>query len=125
MHTESHSQVATTPGPEPNGTPADFRQEAERLRETVKRLESELNEYRAMLYSVLRARMKPEEIVIPDERTCVPLSAFIHELREIVDGNPFPACVEASAPRVSSRLNTSGLCLDARHLMSQSAQPAI
>ena len=76
MHDESQAQS--------NGIPIDSSQENHRLRETVKRLEAERDEYKAALYSVLRARTKVEEIDIPDENDCQTFDQFLPELEQLL-----------------------------------------
>ncbi len=63
---------------------ADSRAEVEQLRETVRRLEKERDEYKAALSGILRSQVKPEDIVVPDEKECLTLDQFIEELEEIV-----------------------------------------
>lgn len=77
MHDESLSQT--------NGVPADTLQEVERLRETIKRLEAERDEYKAALYGVLRAQIKEEDVVVPDEKDCQTFDQFVPELEELVN----------------------------------------
>lgn len=83
---------------EPNGQLACLREECERLREAVRRLEEERrqdaerlrqaererDEFRTMLYAALRKQFKPEDVVIPDEKDWLSWESFAHELDEIV-----------------------------------------
>jgi hypothetical protein len=72
------------PSPQTNGVPADSQQEVDRLRETVKRLEAERNQFKAALYGVLRAQLKEEDVVLPDEKDCLTFDQFVHELDDLV-----------------------------------------
>jgi hypothetical protein len=73
------------PCPQSNGVPADTRTEEERLRETIKRLEAERDEYKAALYAALRAQIKNEHIVLPDQKDCLTFDQFVHELEALVN----------------------------------------
>ncbi len=72
------------PSRQTNGVPADTQPEVERLRETIERLEAERNEYKKALYGVLRAQIKEEDVVLPDEKDCLTFDQFVHELDQMV-----------------------------------------
>jgi hypothetical protein len=68
-----------------NRVPSLAQTEEDRLRETIKRLEAERDEYKAALYGVLRAQIKVEDIVLPDERDCQEFDQFVNELEALVN----------------------------------------
>jgi hypothetical protein len=68
-----------------NGVPADVQDEMARLRETVRQVEAERDEYKTALYSLLRARVNEQEVVLPDEKDCLTFDQFVPELEEMVD----------------------------------------
>jgi hypothetical protein len=84
----SDEQTPTgTPPPshQMNGPLNDLHAECERLRQTIKELTRERDQYQKALCVALAAQIKLEDIVIPDEKDCLPLGAFIHELEAIVN----------------------------------------
>ncbi len=87
---EAMNSDKQTPKPEsaspPNGSADDPRREVEELRQAVKRLEAEKEEYRKSLYAVLRAQFTEKDVVIPEEKDCRTFDEFVHELEEIVNG---------------------------------------
>ncbi len=67
--------------------PTDLAGECEHLRETIRRLEAERDEYRNALYEIARSLFTREEMArIPDEKDCLTLDQFIHELETAVAG---------------------------------------
>jgi hypothetical protein len=70
--------------PQTNGVPADTQLELARLRETVKRLEGERDEYKTALSNLLRARIKEQDVVLPNEQDCLTFDQFVPELEELV-----------------------------------------
>jgi len=68
-----------------NGVGVDSQQELVRLREIVKHLETERDEYKTALYRLLRARFKEEDVVLPEDTDCMTFDQFLPELEELVN----------------------------------------
>jgi hypothetical protein len=68
-----------------NGAPADLGQEVERLRDALHRAEQERDDYRGMLYGLLKKQFTAKDVVIPDEGDCRTFDQFVHELEEVVN----------------------------------------
>ncbi len=85
MNSDKQTQKPAS-APPPNGTADDSRREVEELRQAVKRLEAEKEEYRSSLYAVLRSQFTEKDVVIPDEKDCRSLDEFLGELEQIVNG---------------------------------------
>jgi hypothetical protein len=84
MNSESTQPAAPGATTETNGAPADSRQEVEQLREALRRTERERDDYRDMLYGLLKRQFTAKDVVIPDESDCLTFDQFVHELEEVV-----------------------------------------
>jgi hypothetical protein len=71
--------------PETNGAPAELRQEVERLRAALRLAERERDDYRGMLYGLLKRQFTERDVVLPDEADCRTFDQFVHELEEAVN----------------------------------------
>jgi hypothetical protein len=67
-----------------NGAAADSQQENQRLRETIKGLEMERDDYKAALLRVLRAQIMEQDLVLPDENDCQTFDQFLPELEKLI-----------------------------------------
>jgi hypothetical protein len=85
MNSESTQPAGPPATPETNGAPADLRQEVERLRQALRHAEQERDDYRGMLYGLLKEQFTQKDIVIPDESDCRSFDQFVHELEEVVN----------------------------------------
>jgi hypothetical protein len=72
------------PFPQSHDASGNVQTEVEFLRETIKHLETERDEYRAALVKLLRAQIKEEDVVLPDPQDCLTFDQFVHELEEMV-----------------------------------------
>jgi hypothetical protein len=86
MNNDSTLAGGPTATPETNGTPVELQQEVERLREALRRAEQERDDFRGMLYGLLKKQFTEREVVIPDESDCLTFDQFVHELEEVVNG---------------------------------------
>lgn len=70
---------------EKNGESPSDEDECERLRQTVKRLEEERDQYRDVLLALAMEQFTEAELTaIPDEKDCTTLDQFITELEQLV-----------------------------------------
>ncbi len=85
MSSDSARPAGPRTTPETNGAPADLRQEIEHLREALRRAEQERDDYRGMLYAVLKKQFTEKDVIIPDETDCLTFDQFVDELEGVVN----------------------------------------
>jgi hypothetical protein len=88
MKNESMKSPVAAGTSDPNGDSVELRDEIKRLHETLRIVERERDEYRGMLYGLLKRQFTEKDVVVPEQSDLQTFDEFVQVLEQAIHRDP-------------------------------------